>query len=57
MSETDFRRVFTILMDIWDKAGEKAIADGLEGQDIVRAQETTLESFFTNIHNTRKGAQ
>lgn len=57
MNDQDFKRVLTILMDVWDKAGEKASAQGLRGQEVTRAQENTMTEFMAHISQVRKGNQ
>lgn len=55
INDQDFRRVMTILFDVWTKAGERAKANGLTGNDIVRAQEATMTAFLDHCQNVRKG--
>jgi hypothetical protein len=57
MNSDDFRRVLTILMDVWDKAGERAVAQGLTGSDVTRAQEGTLTAFMARIDEIRRAGQ
>jgi hypothetical protein len=55
INDKDFKRVLTILMDVWDKAGEKASAQGLQGQAVTRVQENTMTEFMAHINQLRKG--
>lgn len=55
LNDQDFKRVMTILFDVWTKAGEQAKENGLTGNDIVRAQETTMTAFLDHCQNVRKG--
>lgn len=57
MNDKDFKRVLTVLMDVWDKAGHQAIAQGLQGQEVTRAQENTMTEFMAHISQLRKGNQ
>lgn len=57
MSDQDFNRCMKILMDLWVKAGEEAIAKGFTGREIVKAQEATLNAFMVHISENRKGKQ
>jgi hypothetical protein len=57
MNDQDFKRVLTILMDVWNKAGEKATTQGLQGQAVTRAQENTMTDFMAHISQVRKGNQ
>jgi hypothetical protein len=57
MNDQDFKRVLTILMDLWDNAGKKAIANGLQNEEIVEAQKNTMNAFMAQLDEMRKVKQ
>jgi len=57
MTDQDFKRFFTILMNVWDKAGETAKANGLQGEAVTQAQEAHMNKFMNHIDELRKGNQ
>jgi hypothetical protein len=57
MTDQDFKRFFTILMNVWDNAGETAKANGLQGDAVTQAQEATMNQFMNHIDELRKGNQ
>lgn len=54
LNNDDFKRVMTILFDVWEKAGDRARAEGLTGTSVTRAQENTMTAFLAHIDKMRK---
>lgn len=54
INNDDFKRVMTILYGVWQKAGHQALADGLKGEQVVRAQEAVMTAFLAHIDEQRR---
>lgn len=57
INDKDFKRVMTVLFDVWTKAGEQATAQGLTGNEMTRAQEAVMTEFLAHIDEMRKAKQ
>lgn len=53
ITDEDFRRVMTILYEVWQKAGQLATSRGLEGKDALMMQEQAMTEFLNHCYEVR----